>query len=97
MAGPPPSKDSAQGPRAAQTVDATNESSIETSIGSAFARIAPSLELVEATLRDQLESKVELIGTLGSHLLSSGGKRLRPALVLLAAEFVFELVRGVPA
>jgi octaprenyl-diphosphate synthase len=64
----------------------TNESPLETSIGAAFARIAPSLELVEATLRDQLDSKVALIGTLGSHLLSSGGKRLRPALVLLAAE-----------
>jgi len=55
-------------------------------IAVAFARIAPDLALVDASLRDQLESKVELIGVLGSHLLSSGGKRLRPALVLLAAE-----------
>ena len=89
MPGPPPSEASAEGPRVEQTPNATNttsDSALETSIGSAFARIAPSLELVEATLRDQLESKVELIGTLGSHLLSSGGKRLRPALVLLAAE-----------
>lgn len=62
------------------------ESSLEPRIGDAFARIAPDLALVEAALRDQLESKVELIGVLGSHLLSSGGKRLRPALVLLAAE-----------
>ena len=56
------------------------------SLAVAFARIAPDLELVEATLRDQLESKVELINVLGSHLLSSGGKRIRPVLVLLAAE-----------
>jgi octaprenyl-diphosphate synthase len=58
----------------------------EPSIGEAFGRIAPDLALVEAALRDQLESKVELIGVLGSHLLSSGGKRLRPALLLLSAE-----------
>ena len=64
----------------------SHASPLQTSIGVAFARIAPDLALVEATLRDQLESKVELIGVLGSHLLSSGGKRLRPALVLLAAE-----------
>lgn len=66
--------------------EASDRSPLETSIGVAFARIAPDLKLVEASLRDQLESKVELIGVLGSHLLSSGGKRLRPALVLLAAE-----------
>jgi octaprenyl-diphosphate synthase len=70
MAGPPPSE----------------QSSLQTDISVAFARIAPDLTLVEAALRDQLESKAELIGVLGSHLLSSGGKRLRPALVLLAAE-----------
>ncbi len=61
-------------------------SPLEISIGAAFARIAPDLALVEASLRDRLESKVELIGVLGAHLLSSGGKRLRPALVLLSAE-----------
>ena len=83
MAGPPPS-DSEQ--HVASTSRTTNESPLEVSIGSTFARMAPDLELVEATLRDQLASKVELIGTLGSHLLSSGGKRLRPMLVLLAAE-----------
>ena len=86
MAGPPPSDrpDDSDEPYIARS--ANNQALLEQSLGSAFARIAPSLELVEATLRDQLASKVELVGTLGSHLLSSGGKRLRPALVLLAAE-----------
>lgn len=57
-------------------------------ISEAFARIAPDMERVEAALRDTLASKAALIPVLGEHLLSSGGKRLRPALVLLAAELV---------
>jgi len=83
MAGPPPSDPSIEKPSTEAAAEISNE---ESSIGVAFARIAPDLSLVEASLRDQLESKVELIGVLGSHLLSSGGKRLRPALVLLSAE-----------
>ncbi|MCZ6783371.1 MAG: polyprenyl synthetase family protein [Proteobacteria bacterium] len=49
-------------------------------------RISGSLELVESAMRDQLGADAELVGALGEHVLSSGGKRLRPALVLLAAE-----------
>jgi octaprenyl-diphosphate synthase len=52
----------------------------------ALERIAGGLELVERSLRDQLFSPQELIGTLGEHVLSSGGKRLRPALLFLSAE-----------
>ena len=74
MATPPPSG-SSEDPRPPQA-----------EIGEVFTRIAPDLELVEAALRDTIDSKTALIGELGSHLLSSGGKRLRPALVLLAAE-----------
>ena len=49
-------------------------------------RIAPSLEQVERTMREQLPSDQSLIGVVGEHVLGSGGKRLRPALVMLAAE-----------
>jgi octaprenyl-diphosphate synthase len=49
-------------------------------------RMAPDLELVEGAMREQLGSASELLGDLGSHLLGAGGKRIRPALVLLAAE-----------
>jgi octaprenyl-diphosphate synthase len=51
-----------------------------------FERISGSLELVERALREQLSSEAELVGLLGDHVFSSGGKRLRPALLLLTAE-----------
>lgn len=93
MAGPPPNElnDSLRAmlepkdgsPRAS---DSDRPASLQESLGHAFARIAPDMALVEASLRDTIESKAQVIGELGSHLLSSGGKRLRPALVLLSAE-----------
>lgn len=86
MAGPPPSDRSPLNRNFEQVSEFAERSTPQTSIAAVFARIAPDLGLVEAALRDQLESKAELIGVLGSHLLSSGGKRLRPALVLLSAE-----------
>jgi octaprenyl-diphosphate synthase len=55
-------------------------------LAEALERIGPSLEQVERTMRDQLASDHALIGTIGDHVLSSGGKRLRPALLMLAAE-----------
>lgn len=51
-----------------------------------FDRIAAPIALIERNLHDQLSSDVQLVGAVGDHVLSSGGKRLRPALVLLAAE-----------
>lgn len=51
-----------------------------------FDRISGSLELVEHALREQLASEADLVALLGDHVLSSGGKRLRPSLLLLAAE-----------
>jgi len=84
MVGPPPESSSNDVP-SAQALSGSS-ASLQENIGLAFARVTPDLELVEASLRNQLGSKAELIGHLGSHVLSSGGKRLRPALVLLAAE-----------
>jgi octaprenyl-diphosphate synthase len=56
------------------------------SISRVLERIEEPLGLVEAALHGQLASDLTLIGELGSHLLGAGGKRLRPALLLLAAE-----------
>ncbi|MBF0135148.1 MAG: polyprenyl synthetase family protein [Magnetococcus sp. DMHC-1] len=47
--------------------------------------IGPDLEQTNALIRQHLDSEVELIPTLGTHLIESGGKRLRPILTLLSA------------
>ena len=56
------------------------------SIESAFGRIEGPLALVERAMRAELDSEAALVNALGDHVFSSGGKRLRPALVLLVAE-----------
>jgi octaprenyl-diphosphate synthase len=50
--------------------------------------VAADLSKVEAELRDQLRSDVGPITEVGEHLLNSGGKRVRPTLMLLAAGLV---------
>ena len=63
-----------------------SQASIPAVIRAVFERIGPSLELVEGAMREQLSSEAELVVGLGEHVLSSGGKRIRPALLILAAE-----------
>src|SRR3712207_2164965 len=43
------------------------------------------LEQVEAQVRKNLDSSVALVNTVAAHILSSGGKRVRPLLLLLSA------------
>ena len=52
----------------------------------AMERISEDLGLVESAMREQLLSASEVLSALGGHVLASGGKRMRPALLLLAAE-----------
>jgi len=47
--------------------------------------IGDDLKLVEQQFRKDLESDVPLIRKVGEYVLSSGGKRIRPALLLLSA------------
>ena len=47
--------------------------------------IKADLDAVEQVIRDRLASEVPLIRQVAEYLVSSGGKRLRPALVVLAA------------
>ncbi len=44
------------------------------------------LEGVEDQLRKNLDSKVSLVNTVAAHILSSGGKRMRPLLLILCAQ-----------
>jgi octaprenyl-diphosphate synthase len=50
-----------------------------------YSRIRPDLERIEAELERQLTTDVPLISVVGRHILRSGGKRLRPLLMVLAA------------
>ena len=52
---------------------------------SALALIGDDLKLVELQFRKDLQSDVPLIRKVGEYVLSSGGKRIRPALLLLSA------------
>jgi octaprenyl-diphosphate synthase len=49
-------------------------------------RIAPGLELVERAMREQLGAASPLVRQVGDHVLGAGGKRIRPALLLLCSE-----------
>ena len=50
--------------------------------------IAPKLQLVEDELRRNFQSKIPTISDVGDHILAGGGKRLRPALLLLVAKML---------
>jgi len=50
--------------------------------------IAPKLQDVEEELRRNFESKIKTIDDVGDHILGGGGKRLRPALLLLVAKML---------
>jgi len=47
--------------------------------------IGGDMQRVDAIIRERLASEVVLINQVGAHIVSAGGKRLRPAVVLLAA------------
>ncbi|QHS08758.1 polyprenyl synthetase family protein [Sinimarinibacterium sp. NLF-5-8] len=50
-----------------------------------LAPIAADMRRVDDTIRQRLHSEVALINDIGAHIVAAGGKRLRPALVLLSA------------
>jgi octaprenyl-diphosphate synthase len=55
------------------------------SLDSIRAPIAADMAAVDAVIRRRLQSDVVLIRTVAEYIVGSGGKRLRPALLLLAA------------
>ena len=50
-----------------------------------YALIGPDMKAVDAVIRDRLHSDVVLVRQVAEYIIGSGGKRMRPALVLLAA------------
>ena len=60
-------------------------SSSATANSSLHAVVADDFAAVNRTILDQLASRVPLVETIGQYIIESGGKRLRPLLVLLAA------------
>ena len=56
-----------------------------TSLQDILAPIGPDMAATDAVIRTSLDSEVALIGTVADHLIGAGGKRLRPAVLLLTA------------
>ena len=50
-----------------------------------FEPIRADLEAVEREFERQVQSKVDVIPQIGSYIQQSGGKRVRPAVLLMAA------------
>ena len=48
-----------------------------------LAPIADDMRAVDAVIRERLHSDIALIGTIGEYIIGGGGKRLRPAVLLL--------------
>ena len=80
MSGTDPSRDRETG------AETGLEPELKQRVGEIFTRMSDVLDLVDRSMRDQLTSASELLPLLGEHVLSSGGKRLRPLLVVLSAE-----------
>jgi octaprenyl-diphosphate synthase len=50
-----------------------------------LAPVAADLQAVDRIVRERLRSEVALIGTIGDYIVGAGGKRLRPAVLLMTA------------
>ena len=54
-------------------------------IAELFTPIAQDMKAVDAVIRDRLNSEVVLIRTVGDYIIQAGGKRMRPAMLLMVA------------
>ncbi len=57
-------------------------------IDSIYALIADDMKQVNATILKRLQSEIVLINQVGTHIINSGGKRLRPVIHLLCARAI---------
>lgn len=56
------------------------------SVQEIFNPIAADMQAVDSVIRSRLNSDVVMIRTIGEYIISAGGKRMRPALVLMIAK-----------
>lgn len=56
------------------------------SVQEIFSPIAADMQAVDSVIRSRLNSEVVMIRTIGEYIISAGGKRMRPALVLMVAK-----------
>lgn len=68
--------------------DAIARQAPATSLDTMYALVAGDMRLVNELIERRLYSGVELINQLSHYIINSGGKRLRPALVLLSARAI---------
>ena len=72
-----------------QTFAATKEELISRNVArQIFGLVKPEMELVEEEFERQATSNIQVINYLGDYLRASGGKRVRPALLVLATYVV---------
>ncbi len=55
------------------------------SINEIISPIAPDMQALDSVIRARLNSEVVLIRTIGEYIIGAGGKRMRPAMVLMMA------------
>ncbi len=60
-----------------------------------FDSISAELDSVETGLIKNIDSNVSIINAAGAHLIKAGGKRMRPAFVLLAAKYFKENIEDI--
>jgi octaprenyl-diphosphate synthase len=72
----------------ADIVPISRKQSPAPSLDPMLALTAPGMNAVNAVILDRMQSEIPLIPALAGHLISGGGKRLRPMLTLAGAELV---------
>jgi octaprenyl-diphosphate synthase len=70
---------------AGDTQTATSRDETVPQLNDVLAPIAADMQAVDAVIRERLASDVSLINTIADYIIGAGGKRLRPAVLLLLA------------
>ncbi|WP_424948326.1 polyprenyl synthetase family protein [Candidatus Spongiihabitans sp.] len=71
--------------RDAENPDASTKLPAKSLLDSAISLVGDDLDAVNNTIQWRLQSDIALINTLGAYIVKSGGKRLRPLILLLCA------------